>query len=368
MMVKKRSDSLEEFFMAPIRYPGPTGHTPIHGRDPGVLQRGNSLSAGPAGSGATHPDVPDPQVRELQEMGLELLQMALDLAGIFDPTPVSDGASGLLALSRGQWLDALISGASMVPYVGDLAKAGKLPRYLRSLERAVELADRSADAARILRPGLEKLKNVLDLIPTGSNQSLAKMKMIVERSLKSAPQVAKNLPDVSRQFTFRRFEQNGQIYQEASGRLGVPDRVRTHRNPTAQRGVSSGTGDDAGHLIGDRFGAPGGFENLSQQNWIANRSGTFKQLEDTWAQKLKEGTGIEVQIRDVTRQGEDRPFMRKAAWTEIAPDGSRTQHELLFANTHSAKSREMQGVPPTVNHPQSDNVIPLDFVNKRRRE
>lgn len=51
----------------------------------------------------------DPHLEELRELGLDLIQMAFDLAGIFDPTPISDGASGLLALSRGQWLDAIIS-------------------------------------------------------------------------------------------------------------------------------------------------------------------------------------------------------------------------------------------------------------------
>ena len=63
---------------------------------------------------------------ELRDLALDLTQLCFDLAGFVDPTPISDGVSGLIALGRGQWLDAAISGIAMVPYVGDLAKAGKL--------------------------------------------------------------------------------------------------------------------------------------------------------------------------------------------------------------------------------------------------
>lgn len=352
--------------MAPRRVPGPIGLKTSPPFASGTLVRSQSPYPGPLGSGPTHPDIPDPHIRELRELGLDLIQMAFDLAGIFDPTPISDGASGLLALSRGQWIDSIISGVSMIPYIGDLAKAGKLPKYLKSLERAVELAEKSSDAAKALLPGLEKLKNALDLLPTGSNKTIDQMKIVVDRSIKSSVTAIKNLPDISRHFSFRRFEKNGNVYQEASGRLGIPGKVKRHRSKSAQKGVSAGTGDDAGHLIGDRFGPPGTAENLTQQNWKANRQGTFRQLEDRWAKKLKEGTGIEVKVSDVTRKGEDRPFMRKVEWTEIAPDGKRTSNELTFANTHTPKSRDKQAVPPTVTSPQKDNVIHVDFVKKKK--
>src|SRR5215510_10675508 len=52
---------------------------------------------------------------------LDLGQTVLDIAGIFDPTPISDGISGVVSLFRGDWLGAGISVAAMIPYVGDLA-------------------------------------------------------------------------------------------------------------------------------------------------------------------------------------------------------------------------------------------------------
>jgi hypothetical protein len=96
---------------------------------------------------------------------LDLTQMAFDIAGIIDPTPISDGVSGVISLFRGDWLGAGISVAAMIPYVGDLAKAGKLPKLLKSIERAVEIASKDAKFAEVLRPALDKLKVALDAIP-----------------------------------------------------------------------------------------------------------------------------------------------------------------------------------------------------------
>jgi hypothetical protein len=96
---------------------------------------------------------------------LDLTQMALDIAGIVDPTPISDGVSGVISLFRGDWLGAGISVASMIPYVGDLAKAGKLPKVLKSIERAIELAGKDAKFAERLAPVLEKLRSALHAAP-----------------------------------------------------------------------------------------------------------------------------------------------------------------------------------------------------------
>ncbi len=172
-------------------------------------------------------------------------------------------------------------------------------------------------------------------------------------------------PDVSEQFRTNTFERNGRTYVETTGRLGQPGEVQTHRDPSAQARVSRGTGDDAGHRIGDRFGAPGDESNLAQQNWRANRNGTFKQLENRWAAALKDGVQIEAKVTDITRAGETRPFMRRAEWTETHPDGSVTHHELDFANTHTPESRSKQNIPDTVSEPQANNVTHVDFRNRR---
>ena len=229
--------------MAPTRVPAPLGRSVVPPIDCGTLCRSASPNPGPFGTGPTHPDMPDPSLRELNALGLDLLQMALDLAGIFDPTPVSDGASGLLALARGQWLDAVISGASMIPYVGDLAKMGKLPKYLKLLERAFELADKSADAAKALLPGMRKLEQVLDLLPAGANRQIDQMRKKVDDFVSSHTMaaLAKQLPDISNRFAFRGpypMMHGGKKYsvREAEGAPGIPGKVPEVRDGRPSEG------------------------------------------------------------------------------------------------------------------------------------
>ena len=62
-----------------------------------------------------------------------------------------------------------------------------------------------------------------------------------------------SLPDISTRFVFRKWRQGNYSYKEASGELGVPGKVMTHRSVSAQRTMSGGTGEHAGHLIGIQF-------------------------------------------------------------------------------------------------------------------
>ena len=207
----------------------------------------------------------------------------------------------------------------MIPYIGDLAKTGKLPKYLRTVERVIELAEKSADAAKSLLPGMGKLKELLDLIPSG-NKQVTQMTAVIDRFLNShsphSPMVvAKQLPDISRRFEYVPvFMNNGCLCRVAKGRLGVPGKVKVHRNSAAQKAVSAGTGDDAGHLIGNRFGAPGTAENLGRQHWLINE-GEYRKLENYWEKKLKKGTGIEVTVTERPSRGStktDRSYGRSS--------------------------------------------------------
>lgn len=167
--------------------------------------------------------------------------------------------------------------------------------------------------------------------------------------------------NVSGQFRFRQYEQNGKIYQQGEGRLGMPNEVQTHRDMGAQRTVSGGTGDDAGHLIGNRFGPPGGAENLGRQNWKLNRYGNYRKLEDAWAALRFRGIEIDVQVTDVTRSGEDRPFARNVQWTETAPDGTKQSFELDFANTTTAEGRLKASGASSTTKETGGSVIHVDF-------
>lgn len=174
-----------------------------------------------------------------------------------------------------------------------------------------------------------------------------------------------NLPDVRGQYQFDTFTRNGKTCKQAYGWLGMPDQVATHRSPSDQRKVAGGSGDDAGHLIGNRFGSPGGAANLSPQNWKANRYGTYKDLENIWATQRKAGIDIYVQVTDVFRPGELRPFMRNVQWRERTAAGE-NQFEVIFANAHTPESRLAQKIPATNPGNQDAQVIHVDFRLKQR--
>jgi hypothetical protein len=305
---------------------------------------------------------------KLATLATDLTQMCLDITGLFDPTPVSDTASALISLGRGQWLDAALSGVSLIPYVGDLAKAGKFPKYLKTLENAIALAAESAENASLITPIIQRLDQALRLLP--DTDAVKRLRLLVERYL-SERRVARlatvPLPDISNTFYFDTYARGAYTVQEAGGRLGVPGKVMKHRSQTAQRGVSAGTGDDAGHLIGNRFGAPGDDRNLTLQQWESNRFGSFKDLENRWAEKLEGGTGVEVLVQDVSHpKYGDRPFKRRVTWTETDPDGKVTFHEETFMNPHSERSRTAQGIESTVDQPQLNSVVHVDFAQRMR--
>lgn len=161
------------------------------------------------------------------------------------------------------------------------------------------------------------------------------------------------LPDISAQFQFRSWTQGNYSYKEATGELGVPGRVATHRIVSAQRAMSSGTGEHAGHMIGIQFGAPGDVRNLGLQNPNMNTfapkalqaafrgpGGSYHDLESRWGDSLKGGNKIRVTVRDKYRKDENRPFSRWVQWTETKPGASQgSTLDLEFGNFGSPQQQ-----------------------------
>jgi|SRR5579883_2714919 len=165
------------------------------------------------------------------------------------------------------------------------------------------------------------------------------------------------LPDISGRFQFRAWTAGSYEYKEASGELGVPGRVLTHRSVSAQRVVSAGMGEHAGHLIGIQFGAPGDARNLGLQNpnmntfapkalqeTLVGPGGSYHRLESHWAELLQSGVRVIVTVRDTYRSGENRPFSRWVQWTEIDPrSGFSSTRALTFGNFSSPQQRAASG-------------------------
>src|SRR5437870_1322049 len=94
---------------------------------------------------------------EARELLLDVGQFTLDVVGIFEPTPFADVTSGVISLCRGEFVAGAISAIAIVPYVGDLAKLGKIPTYVRTIERTVQLARKDERFASLARPLLARL-------------------------------------------------------------------------------------------------------------------------------------------------------------------------------------------------------------------
>jgi len=102
---------------------------------------------------------------EQKELMLDLGQLALDIVGLADPTPISDGVNGVVSLFRGDFLGAGISAVSMIPYIGDAAKLGKLGKWSETVVSVAEMAAKNADFAKVAEPILKKIDDAIDAIP-----------------------------------------------------------------------------------------------------------------------------------------------------------------------------------------------------------
>lgn len=130
------------------------------GVDRAAQQRATLNSNVPTGDG-----IPSGFTPEQHELILDLTQMGLDIAGILDPTPISDGTNGVISLFRGDLLGAGISVVGFIPYLGDVAKLGKVKKWAKVVERVVDMARTDARFAEFVRFGMKKLKGLIDSIP-----------------------------------------------------------------------------------------------------------------------------------------------------------------------------------------------------------
>ena len=106
------------------------------------------------------------------ELALDLTQMGLDIVGIFEPTPFADGANTIISAVRGDWGNAALSVIGIVPYVGDLAKFGKIPKWIASIEKISIVVDKLSDVAKLGGKAAEaakgfvrEVRRLLDKIP-----------------------------------------------------------------------------------------------------------------------------------------------------------------------------------------------------------
>jgi hypothetical protein len=87
------------------------------------------------------------KVMSCHSMAVKGLQIALGIAGVFDPTGFFDASNFVINMVCGNYFYAMLDAISLIPYVGDLAKVGYLTRF-----------------AKISRAEIETIKNAPDIM------------------------------------------------------------------------------------------------------------------------------------------------------------------------------------------------------------
>lgn len=171
-------------------------HTEVRARlEPIDQVRFDQAMQAPAGPHANaHAAIATPATPSANALKLDMAQMVLDFTGIVDPTPISDGGNALISLGRGDVGGALMSAAGILPFVGDLAKLGKLPRYAATVEKVLELAKTDKAFAKQIEPALHKLselidKTPVDKLPRPAREALQGIKTKIDDALLHKPKL-----------------------------------------------------------------------------------------------------------------------------------------------------------------------------------
>lgn len=89
---------------------------------------------------------------------------ALDLVGIIDPTGIADALSASIYASQGDLINSLISGAGLIPYIGDFAKAFRRNNPIKILSLAVESGSAARGTTRGLGTTLRRTGSLLESV------------------------------------------------------------------------------------------------------------------------------------------------------------------------------------------------------------
>ncbi|MET1755815.1 DNA/RNA non-specific endonuclease [Novosphingobium sp. RD2P27] len=328
---------------------------------------------------ATNALAPTPAGPDPVQLGLDLGQMALDITGIVDPTPISDGSNAVISVGRsigslfsgdigeagGPLLNAGISAVAIVPALGDVAKAGKIGNWAQTVADSVSAIAHNPAARAALEPGLRTIKDAVDKIPqsamdalpASARESIESMKRQLDdhfappSSSTATPRIADaaqagvhtvKVGANSVEWTVdangypRHVEATLSDLQPAgtprsSAETNAQDQVR-------ERGID---GDDAGHVIGHRFLGDQGTRNMFPQQFNFNR-GAYKTMENEWAAWIDHGGTVKAKV-DLLGGTPERPEQVKVTYEVLNDVGKR-----VFRNTElfdNAAGQTFERVP-----------------------
>jgi hypothetical protein len=152
----------------------PTSRTPTSVAAPSTIPPPTSPPPSAAATGYTPGPSAPADGPSTAEIAVDGAQLVLDVTGIVDPTPISDGANALVSLFRGDFKNAAISAAAILP-MGDVLKGGRIAERFGSL---ITKAANSPAARKVLEPIIGKLGDLLGKVPV--DKLPAPLRSIVE--------------------------------------------------------------------------------------------------------------------------------------------------------------------------------------------
>lgn len=285
---------------------------------------------------------------------LDVTQMTLDVAGIFDPTPATDGINAAISLFRGDLLGAGISAISMVPFIGDLAKAGKLGRWAQTLDGVVRMAADNPAFRRMVEPMLSKLGDAISAIPQSVMANLPDSVQSALRGARSQIDEALGAADnlavraagtVQRSFGRNTMEWTTDAQGRLTGASGTFAEVFTGlarssdevaaQSRAAARGID---GDHGGHALPHRFVGDQGDVNLWPQNGVPDgplrnfNGSAYKTMENELAAWVDAGGTVRFDVEFSDFVG-DRPSTVGVSYAVTDANGRTVfRNEQLFDN------------------------------------
>ena len=137
--------------------------------------------------------------KEEEALLTSLIQIGIDIAGIFDPSPICDGTSAMLSIYQRDWLGVGLSVAGMFPYFGDSLKLAKLKKWVDTFIKGIRYGKTNAKFAEFLRPiakklwdELEKHKEKCKYLPKWAQDEIDRLKKVLDEFLHGKP---KKKPD-----------------------------------------------------------------------------------------------------------------------------------------------------------------------------
>jgi RHS repeat-associated protein len=91
--------------------------------------------------------------------GDDILSAGLDIVGVVDPTGIADGLNAGLQAKNGDWLGAAISTAGIIPFIGDVAKVGKIGKDVNIIKNAIEAVHGNSKLSQKAQHGYEIFNN-----------------------------------------------------------------------------------------------------------------------------------------------------------------------------------------------------------------